>query len=308
MKFILPFSPPPFSLFLFPLLLAGLTACAPADQTTGEATPAAPAATAERIVSLSGTLTELLADLGFAEQLVGVDVTSTYPASINAVPKLGHISKLNVEALLELRPTLIFVDEEQAETPALKTIAAAGVEIVPVPSQPTLDNAAHAATTLGKHLDISAEKLADYRGNIEKDTEALAATLAQTSGAKPRVLFIYARGAKQLMVAGADTEAAAMIKLAGGENAIASFADFKPLTPEALVEAAPDVILMFESGLKSLDGKAGLANVPGIGQTPAFKNGRIVAMDGHYLLSFGPRAAQAANDLAQALFQPVQTK
>ena len=64
---------------------------------------------------------------------------------------------------------------------------------------------------------------------------------------------------------------------------------------------------MFESGLKSLDGKAGLANVPGISQTPAFRNDRVVAMDGHYLLGFGPRAARAATELARVLHS-VQTK
>lgn len=297
MKFILPI------LFLF----AGLTACTPADQTAEQVPEKDTEETAERIVSLSGTLTELLYDLGFEDQLVGVDVTSTYPPAVNTVPKLGHVNKLNVEALLELRPTLIFVDADRSETPALITLTAAGIKVVAVPSEPTLDNAARAAKVLGKHLQLSAEKVADYAAGIKIDSEVLAETLAGAVGDKPRVLFIYARGAKQLMVAGADTEAAAMIELAGGQNAITSFTDFKPLTPEALVEAAPEVILMFESGLKSLDGKAGLANVPGIGQTPAFKNDRIVAMDGHYLLGFGPRAARAANDLAQALY-PVQTK
>jgi iron complex transport system substrate-binding protein len=289
------------------LLLAGLTACAPTDQSVERAPGADAPETVERIVSLSGTLTELLYDLGFEDQLVGIDVTSTYPAAANTVPKLGHVSRLNVEALLELHPSLVFVDADQSETLALATLSDAGIKIVAVPSWPTLDNAFRAAKVLAEHLNISAEKVADYAEGIKIDSQTLAKTLAGSSGEKPRVLFIYARGAKQLMVAGADTEAAAMIKLSGGQNAITSFADFKPLTPEALVEAAPDVILMFESGLKSLDGKIGLENVPGISQTPAYQNDRIVAMDGHYLLGFGPRAARAANELAKALY-PVQKK
>ncbi|NJC26771.1 heme/hemin ABC transporter substrate-binding protein [Neolewinella antarctica] len=288
------------------LLIAGLTACAPTDRPAAQTEPESTEMPA-RIVSLSGTLTEIIHDLGFGDQLVGVDVTSTYPPEINAVPKLGHVSKLNVEALLELRPTLIFVDADNRDKPALNTLADAGIEIVSVPSQPTLDNAAHVATRLEKHLSVNPKTLANYVATIENGSRDLTNSLATRSGPKPRVLFIYARGAKQLMVAGADTEAAAMIALAGGENAITSFTDFKPLTPESLVEAAPDVILMFDSGLESLDGKAGLANVPGISQTPAYKNDRIIAMDGHYLLGFGPRAPNAANDLANYLY-PTQTK
>ncbi|MFT5999293.1 MAG: iron complex transport system substrate-binding protein [Neolewinella sp.] len=285
------------------LLLAGFSACAPADKAATEAT----ADDSERIVSLSGTLTEIIYDLGFGGQLVGVDVTSTYPPEVSTVAKLGHVSQLNVEVLLELRPTLILVDADQREKPALSTLADAGIKIVSVPSHPTLDNAALTANFLEKHLDIESKKLASYTTAIETDSRDLTTSLANRSGPKPSVLFIYARGARQLMVAGADTEAAAMIALAGGENAITSFSDFKPLTPEALVEAAPDVILMFESGLQSLDGKAGLANIPGIAQTPAYKNDRVVAMDGHYLLGFGPRAARAASDLANHLY-PTRTK
>ena len=36
----------------------------------------------EKIVSLNGAITEILADLGEENNLVGVDVTSTYPASV----------------------------------------------------------------------------------------------------------------------------------------------------------------------------------------------------------------------------------
>ena len=75
------------------------------------------------------------------------------------------------------------------------------------------------------------------------------------------------------------------------------------MTPESLVEANPDVILMFTSGLASLDGKEGLSQIPGINQTPAYQNDRIVAMDGHYLVSFSSRAGQAALELAQQIHQ-----
>ncbi|TXF84387.1 ABC transporter substrate-binding protein [Neolewinella aurantiaca] len=283
---------------VFLLLLLGLTACGPSSEGHPEAETTG--AEEQRIVSLNGTLTELLYDLGYGDQLVGVDVTSSYPAAANEVPKLGHVSQLNVEGMLALRPTVVFVADEAKDKPALKTLAEAGVKVVPVKMNATLDNAVVAAKTLADHLPIETDKIDAYAASIGSDKQVLETTLEGTE-ITPRVLFIYARGAKQLMVAGTDTEAAAMIVLAGGENAIQSFSDFKPLTPEALVEAAPDAILMFSSGLASLDGKDGLANIPGISQTPAFRNDHIIAMDGHYLLGFGPRAAKAANELAQQI-------
>ena len=92
-----------------------------------------------------------------------------------------------------------------------------------------------------------------------------------------------------------------MINRAGGELAISSFEDYENLTPESLVEASPEVILMFESGLASLDGKEGLSQIAGMEQVPAYKNDRIITMDGHYLSSFGPRAGKAAIELANKL-------
>ena len=134
------------------------------------------------------------------------------------------------------------------------------------------------------------------------DSVQLSATLEGFTES-PKVLFIYARGAGRLMVAGANTSAAAIIEKAGGQNAIRSFEGFKTMTPESLIEAVPDVILMFSSGLASLDGKEGLGQIPGISQTPAYKNNRIIAMDGHYLTAFGPRVGQAALELARGIHQ-----
>lgn len=254
----------------------------------------------ERIVSLHGSLTELLYELGYGDELVGVDVTSTYPTEAAALPKLGHVSQLNTEAILQLRPSIVFVAAKDAAQNTLSQLTGAGVKVVSVELVPKLDNALSATQFLQKHLAVSDKKITELSERIKKEQQQLALTLAQTS-ARPKVLFVYARGTGSLMVAGKETDAARMIELAGGQNAITSFDNFEALSPEALLAAAPEVILMFTSGLASLDGVAGLSQVPGISQTPAFKNEHIVAMDGHYLLGFGPRAAQAANDLATRL-------
>ena len=120
---------------------------------------------------------------------------------------------------------------------------------------------------------------------------------------QPKVLFIYARGAGKIMVAGKNTAAAAIIEKAGGQNAVQSFDNYQAMTAESLIESAPDVILMFKMGIESLNGKEGLSQIPGIAQTAAFKNDRIIAMDGQYLTSFGPRAGKAVLELAKKIHQ-----
>ncbi|MTB53141.1 hemin ABC transporter substrate-binding protein [Lewinella sp. W8] len=289
-----------FFSFLFCLLT--LTSCASEGTQTSEATVSE--TNPVRIISLSGTLTEILYALDYGDQIVGVDVTSSYPAEARSKPQMGHISQLNVEGLLAAQPDIIFVDAEQADNQALNTVKEAGVNVVAVPMRSTLDNAVYATEAIAEVLEVPETAKSKIENQVKEGSAALAELVAGRQE-RPRVLFIYARGAGRIMVAGKNTDAAAIIEIAGGQNAITSFEDFKPLTPEALVEAAPEVILMFTSGLESLDGKAGLASIPGIAETPAYKQDRIIAMDGHYLISFGPRQAEAAQELAKRLFPNV---
>ena len=111
-----------------------------------------------------------------------------------------------------------------------------------------------------------------------------------------------------MMVAGTNTFAEKMIKIAGGELAIEGIDGFQPLTPEALLQSNPESILMFDSGLKSMAEEGTettaleqLLATPGIGQTSAGKDKNVITMEGLYLSGFGPRASDAALELARAL-------
>src|SRR5699024_37590 len=114
---------------------------------------------------------------------------------------------------------------------------------------------------------------------------------------KKKVLFIYARGAGTMLVSGTETFADAMIELAGAQNAVQDFSDFKPLSAESLVAADPDVILMFTGGLKSMGGVSGLLKVPGVSQTKAGRNKKIITMDGELMGGFTLRLPKAIREL-----------
>lgn len=261
--------------------------------------------TTQRIISLNGSITECLYRVGLGDQLVGRDVTSTYPSEkVNELPSLGHISQLNTEAILNLEPDVILVDAAKADSDKLSPLKDAGIKIIPIELAATLDNGLNIAKQLAAEVSITEEQMVEMEEAVEEQKATLAETVAQfPADFAPAVLFIYARGTGRLMVAGAETEAASMIEMCGGKNAIKDFTNFQAMTPEALLAAAPDVILMFESGLASLDGKEGLSQIPGMKEVPAFVNDRIITMDGAYLLGFGPRAGEAANELASKLLE-----
>ncbi|MEM7511067.1 MAG: ABC transporter substrate-binding protein [Bacteroidota bacterium] len=287
------------SLYLFLISIVLFTSCnqAPtADQDTQTETDL-------RIISLSGFLTETLFSLGYGDNIIGTDITSTYPSAIDSIPKLGHVTQLNAEAILSMKPDFIFIETGQvAQATALEQIRAANLSIVEVPTSYTLDNSVKAAKIIAQSLQTDDTVIQELASAIETDSLDLVNTLEGLEE-RPSVLFIYARGAGRLMISGTGTSTTEMVNRAGGELAISSFEGFQALTPESLVEASPEVILMFESGLASLDGKEGLSQITGMEQVPAYKNDRIITMDGHYLSSFGPRAGKAAIELANKLKQ-----
>ncbi len=257
----------------------------------------------QRIVSLSGSITETLFAMGHGDKLVGIDVTSTYPADqMEGIPRLGHVRNLNVEGVLSTQPDLIFVNKEDAERPAVVQLKSSDIKVLEIEQENSLDNALHIAEVIADYLG-GQEQLQLIRNQMAEQKELLASLNSGQDVEKPRVLFIYARGTGNMMVAGMNTPAEAMIQLAGGQNAVQEFEGFKALSAEGVIQAQPDVLLMFESGLQSLGGKEQVLNMPGLSETPAGKAGNIIAMDGLYLLGFTPRAGEAAVELTKALNQ-----
>ncbi|MBO3270531.1 heme/hemin ABC transporter substrate-binding protein [Hymenobacter defluvii] len=257
------------------------------------ATKPGQAAAPARIVSLSGTISEMVCDLGHQADLVGVDVTSTYPATLATLPKVGHTRSISAEGVLALRPTLVLGTTESIKPEVAAQLRSAGVSVQLFKQEYSVAGTKklvqEVASLLGATAQVPAltKKLDADLTKVQKPTKA------------PKVLFVYARGTGTMMVAGQGTSVEKVIQLAGGQNAAVGFSDFKPLTAEALVAANPDYLLLFDSGLESLGGKAGLLQVPGVAQTTAGRTGHIIEMDGQLLTGFGPRLGQAAAELAR---------
>lgn len=253
----------------------------------------------ERIVSVGGSITEIVYALGLQERLVAVDTTSLYPPQARELPNVGYMRQLAAEPILALAPTLILAVEDSGPPTVLDQLRSTGTKLVNVPDDPSpqgvLDKVALVADTLGVETQGAA-----LRQRLAGAFSRLEAQVAKVTE-QPRVLFLLSVGNGAPLAAGRDTSAAGIIALAGGVNAIDGFTKFKPLSPEAAIAAAPDVVLITGRTLGMLGGREGLLTRPELAGTPAAKNGRLVTMDGLLLLGFGPRTPQAIVELAQAL-------
>ena len=284
------------SLLALTLLLTALsqTACDPAEP-TAESQNEDAVQSVDRLVTLHGTLTEIVASLGLRDRLVAVDVTSTYPPAVDSLPDMGYHSFFSAEGILAQDPDRVLGIRDDMDPTLVDQLEAAGVDVVLFDRATSVDEAQALIREVGDVVGM-ADAADDLAAGIEADLDGV-----DRPDEPVRALFIYARGAGSLTVAGDDTPVHHMIELAGGENAVSGFDGYKPLTAEALIAADPDAIILFTHGLASLGGMDGLLQVPGVAETTAGQTRHIIEMDALYLSGFGPRMGRAVQDLAQAL-------
>lgn len=247
-----------------------------------------------RIVSLNGTVSEIISELGLLDQIVGTDVASTFPESLAGKPKVGHNKNIPIEGVLALEPNLIIGTTEDLNPEAIEQFRQTNVRLVLLDQEFSVAGTKHLIRAVADSLGLSAKGdtiLQDFDQEMAKTTDY------RNIAEKPKVLFVYARGAGTMMVGGKGTQADKVIELAGGVNVADEFEQYRPLTPEALVAYNPDVMLFFDSGLSSLGNQEGLLQIQGVQETNAGKNKHIVAMDGQLLTGFSNRLPQAIEEL-----------
>lgn len=248
----------------------------------------------DRWVTLGASTTELVFALGKGASVVGVDGTSVYPAAADALPEVGTHRDVHVEAVLALRPTRVIASDAVGQPAVLDQLRAAGVPVDVLPEPHDLDAARARVRAVAALVGAVVEGEA-----LVKRLDAELATLRAAPG-QPRVAFVYARGVGTMMIGGGDMAVATLVRLAGG-TLVSDWAGFRPVTPESLVAAAPDVLVLTTRGLDSVGGVDALLAVPGVALTPAGKARRVVVLDDLLLLTLGPRTGEAARQLAARL-------
>ncbi|WP_210585285.1 ABC transporter substrate-binding protein [Streptomyces sp. GESEQ-35] len=258
---------------------------------------------ASRILPLNGGVAEIVFTLGLGKRVVGRDITATFEEA-KKLPQVTKAHDVSAESVLSLKPTVVLADTDTGPSEAVDQIRDAGVPVVVLDPATKLADVTTRTTRIAEALGVPE---AGKALNDRMDDELAAARAAVPSGSKPKVAFLYMRGSAAVyLMGGKGSGADSLIEAAGAVDAgVETGLDkpFTPLTSEALVSARPDVILMMDKGLESVGGVEGLVGIPGIGQTPAGADRRIVTLEDGVLLSFGPRTPLVIDILVDRIHQ-----
>jgi iron complex transport system substrate-binding protein len=260
---------------------------------------------ADRIVPLSGSISELVFSLGLGDRVVARDVTATF-AQASDLPVVTQAHDVSAESVLSLEPDVVLAEETTGPAEAVDQIRAAGVPLVVLDPAQDLDDVGSRIDAVAAALGV-ADEGAKLRERTAERIESARRDIP-AGGGKPRVAFLYVRGSASVyMLGGARSGAASLIEAAGGVDAGKESGldkDFTPITSEALAKAAPDVLLVMTKGLESVGGVDGLVQLPGVAQTPAAMDRRIASVDDGVLLNYGPRTDAVLRSLVAQIHGP----
>ncbi|MEV5684729.1 ABC transporter substrate-binding protein [Streptomyces sp. NPDC052164] len=259
----------------------------------------------DRIVPLTGSLSEIVFTLGFGEQVVARDITATFEQA-EKLPVVTRAHDVSAESVLSLKPTVVIADTTTGPSEAIGQIRDAGVPLVVVDAAKELADVGRRIDTVAAALGVPSSGT-ELRTRTQSRIDAVQKSVpAHEDGKKPRVAFLYLRGSASVyLLGGRESGASSLLEAAGAVDAGKASGlgkDFTAITSEALAKAAPDAILVMSKGLTSVGGVDGLVKIPGVAETPAGMDRRIVSIDDGVLLNYGPRTDRVLAELVEQLY------
>ncbi len=255
-----------------------------------------------RIVCLTPSSTEVVAALGAADEIVGVDRYSTYPVEVQHLPKLGDYISPNLEGILALHPDIAVLDGVQSQVQA--KLEASGIKTISLRMHSIDDvrvGLRQVGVTLGRTKQAEA-LVAAFDAELSRIRDE-AATKRAAAGRAPRVLFVVDRqagGLGGIYAAGPNTFLDEILVLLGAENVLAaSPVRYSNLSAEHVITLAPDVII---ETTPAADLKTARADWNALTSVPAVANGRVYLVPDPVLQAPGPRLAEGIARLLPLLW------
>lgn len=251
-----------------------------------------------RIVSAGGDVSEILYELGVGDKVVAVDTTTVFPAPTDALPRIGYVRQLSAEGVLSMDADLLIGSHDMGPPAVMDNLEAAGMQVAFVPegigADRYPDKVRYIAEVVGEEAR-GAEMIANYETALASLTARVEAL-----GRKPNVLLVLALTDGAPMAAGRGTSGSDMVDLVGGQN-VADFEGWKPMTPESVVAAAPEIIFLSSFHVDGAGGSDAIMGLPSIQATPAGQNESFVVVNSQKMLQFGPRSPEAMDQMLTAI-------
>lgn len=192
----------------------------------------------KRIVTLAPNLTELVFEIGAADQLVGVSAWSDFPLPARQLPVVGDAFTVDQEQLALLDPDLLLVWESGTPAHAVDELRKAGYKVEQIRTR-SLEDVSIALRRIGTLTGHSSEAEV-VAARFQAELEAL----RQSQAGRPSISVFYQVSARPLYTVNREHYVSELIEICGGKNIFDDLDDLAPaISVEAVVDRNPEVML-----------------------------------------------------------------
>lgn len=245
-----------------------------------------------RLVCLAKQYTEIMFAIGADSNLVGIDVSSTYPEEAKKIPTVGYHRALSAEGIMSTSPTMIIHDNNIGPEQVV-----AQLEQMKIPMK-TFDTKAEdfsSTKSLMREMGAYFQKTAKAEAlckQLDTDVLELENSLIPIRDSLKVLVVHYGQASNVYLIMTSKSTAAKMIHWAGAKMAVTGEKGMRQLSAEVVAEADPDVILLTDFGYDQLGTADKILQLPGLATTRAAKNKRVYRIEEHDLVYLGPRTAK----------------
>lgn len=240
-----------------------------------------------RLVTLGGSVTEIVYALGEGHRIIGTDQSSIYPPEATELPSVGYYRKLPSEGVVSLQPSLIVASEHAGPPEVIAQLKQLGIPVVMVSDKPDMESLRTRVQTVAQALGKR-----EQGESLLRQMETALDSVKKTEVPELGAMTIVMRGGK-LLGAGHDTAANVVLETAGLKNVLSQQSAYRPLSAEVVSALAPEVIIVTSSTVDSMGGLDKVKQSPVISMTPAVRNARVIVLDDMLAQGFGLRFPQA---------------
>ena len=195
-----------------------------------------------RIITIGGSVTEIVFELGIGNQVVAVDQSSISPEKVTKLPQVGYIRMISSEGILSLNPDIILTTTDIGPQKVVDQLKKSGVDLYIYDSAYNLDGIIALVENISNDLDLKSKGV-EIIQNIEKNNqkvEKIKNKLTQNS----KMVFFMNPSIGSFTAAGENTKANYLIQYLGGENIFSNqFKKYSKVTKENIINLNPDIIL-----------------------------------------------------------------
>src|SRR5215470_18458095 len=215
-----------------------------------------------RYVVISPIYNEIIWALGAQNQVVGIDLSTTYPPAVKNVQTVGYHRALSAEGILSLHPTAVIHDNNIGPPQVVQQLQQLNIAMKTFTAKnDSFDGTKALIREMGAyfHKESRAEELCS---TLDAQRAASLEKVKQYTD-HPRVAVIhFGRASNVYLVVGKGSGGdgggvSQMIELAGGEMAVENRGGRgmqRLESPEIIAQANPDVILLTDYGYDRLNG------------------------------------------------------